>query len=133
MGTRAYIAIKKPDGTYRAIYNQLDGGLESLGHILHKHFDTKEKVEKLLFLGYVTSILDKKAYYELLQQGYANASEWKELCDCMIHLWGRYEEAEDVSSLTEITGEMISYTYVFIVEENKWYYTKGTKLYPLCA
>lgn len=133
MGTRAYIAMKNPDGNYRAIYNQLDGGLENLGQILPKHFDTKEKVEELLSLGYVTSILDKKAYDELLQQGYAKASEWKGFCDCMVHLWNGHEPAEDVSTLTEISGGMIAYTYIFVVEENKWYYTKGTKVYPLRA
>lgn len=51
MGTRSLIAKQTGPDTYRAIFCQLDGLLESQGAMLLEHFNSPEQVDKLLALG----------------------------------------------------------------------------------
>ena len=51
MGTRSLIAKQTGPDTYRAIFCQLDGHLESQGAMLLEHFNTPDQVDKLLALG----------------------------------------------------------------------------------
>lgn len=131
MSTRAYIGIRNENGKVTAIYNQSDGGLQNLGHLLRKYFKTEEQVRELLNIGYISSIQDTKfsSFYE---------SEWKYLSTVnglKVHLMPVGEPAEELNDIMDVMkgASMICYAYLFIPEENKWYYTKGREIKPLKA
>ena len=131
MGTRAYIGIKNDDGSVAAIYNQLNGGLPDLGHILRKHFITEEKVRKLINLGGISYIANDNMYKSIQ---YASERKWTvfdfapELHICM---FPNKEPIEVFDDIEEVMGGMICYAYLFVPSESKWYYTKGHGLKPL--
>lgn len=138
MGTRAYIGIKNEDGTVTAIYNQCDGGLQNLGHILRKYFKSEEQIRELTELGMISSIQENADYEDLLKQfpEVENPREWTSLQtvpECKVHLMPCGEPAEQGKNINEFIGVMICYAYLFIPGEDKWYYTKGKKLNPLKA
>lgn len=56
MSTRSRIAIEKQDGTVESIYCHFDGYLSNNGEILQNHYSTKEKMEKLIELGDISSL-----------------------------------------------------------------------------
>ncbi len=137
MSTRAYIGIKNENGTVTAIYNQSDGGLDNLGHLLRKYFKTEESVKELLGFGYISSVQDLETY-NYCKENFSsfNDAEWKELntvSDCKIRLIPVREKAETLNDIEEVMGCMICYAYLFVPSENKWYYTKGNGLKPLIA
>lgn len=135
MGTRAYIGIKNSNGTVTAIYNHRDGGLENLGHLLNKYFKTKEQVMELIGIGFISSVQDMETYRYCKENFHSfNENEWKNLNSVVgikIHLMPVGEKAEELSSIEEVMGCMIGYAYLFIPNENRWYYTKGNSLKPL--
>ena len=59
MSTRSYIAMKTGENTYRAVYCHYDGYLEYNGRMLLEHYNTQERVEKLLDLGCISSLREK--------------------------------------------------------------------------
>ena len=59
MSTRSYIAMKTGENTYRAVYCHYDGYLEYNGRMLLEHYNTQERVEKLLDLGCISSLHEK--------------------------------------------------------------------------
>lgn len=137
MSTRAYIGIKNANGTVEAIYNHSDGGLENLGHLLKKYFKTEDQVRELIDTGFISSIQDMETYRECKENFHSfNDTEWKNLNSVIgikIHLMPVGENAETFNDIEEVMGCMICYAYLFIPEENKWYYTKGNGLKPLKA
>lgn len=59
MSTRSYIAEKINENTYRAVYCHYDGYLEYNGRMLLEHYNTEERVKKLLDLGCISSLREK--------------------------------------------------------------------------
>jgi len=132
MGTRAYIGIKNNNGTITAAYNQCDGGLESLGYLLRKHFKSEEQVRELISFGKISSLQDIETY-EYCKKTFSSFddSEWKDLqitTGIKVHLMPYAEQAEELEDINDVMGCMINYGYLFIPEENRWYYTKGNEL-----
>jgi hypothetical protein len=132
MGTRAYIGVKNNNGTITAAYNQCDGGLDNLGHILRKHFKSEEQVRELVAFGEISSVQDYETY-EYCKNKFSSFddSEWKDLqntTDIKVHLMPCSEQPEELNDINEVMGCMINYAYLFDPEENKWYYTKGKDL-----
>lgn len=58
MSTRSRIAIEH-DGKFESIYCHHDGYLGFVGRKLQKHYDSPEKVRKLMALGDISSLGDK--------------------------------------------------------------------------
>jgi hypothetical protein len=56
MSTRSRIAIEKQDGTVESIYCHFDGYLSNNGEKLQNHYSTREKMEKLIELGDISSL-----------------------------------------------------------------------------
>jgi len=56
MSTRSRIAIEKQDGTVESIYCHFDGYLSHNGETLQNHYSTREKMEKLIELGDISSL-----------------------------------------------------------------------------
>lgn len=135
MSTRAYIGIKNENGTVTVIYNHSDGGLENLGHLLRKYFKTEEQVRELIDTGFISSIQDMETYREFKKSLYGfKDTEWKNLNSVVgikIHLMPVGEDATTLNSIEETIGYMIGHAYLFVPEENKWYYTKGNGLREL--
>ena len=139
MSTRAYIGIKNENGKVTAIYNQSDGSLQNLGHLLRKNFKTEEQIRELLNIGYISSIQDIKMYNHLKSQlSSFDESEWKDLSTVnglKVHLMPVGEPAEELNNIMDVMkgASMICYAYLFVPEDNKWYYTKGRDIRPLKA
>lgn len=51
MATRSSIAAKFSDGTFKCVYCHFDGYLSGNGKTLLEHYNTPEKVEKMISLG----------------------------------------------------------------------------------
>ena len=56
MATRSRIAIEKEDGTVLSIYCHWDGYPSNNGKILQENYQDREKVEKLISLGSISSL-----------------------------------------------------------------------------
>jgi hypothetical protein len=56
MATRSRIGIENENGTVTSIYCHWDGYPENNGAILHKHYTNREKVQKLIDLGSISSL-----------------------------------------------------------------------------
>jgi hypothetical protein len=84
MATRSRIAIENQDGSVTSVYCHWDGHIETNGVILNENYNTKEKVEALIALGYLSSLdktLEKTVAYardrgeEFLQVTYSNVEK----------------------------------------------------------
>ena len=58
MSTRSRIAIENEDGTYTSIYCHFDG--KTIINILRKLHSSKEEAEKIISLGDISSLTEKK-------------------------------------------------------------------------
>lgn len=56
MATRSTIALKTPDGKFKAIYCHWDGYVEHNGKILFENYQDVTKVEKLISMGDLSSL-----------------------------------------------------------------------------
>ena len=56
MATRSRIAIEKQDGTVDSIYCHFDGYIDGVGKTLFENYSDREKVEKLIELGDLSSL-----------------------------------------------------------------------------
>ena len=56
MGTRSDIIARRKDGTWARVYCHWDGYLSHNGKILHKHYNTQAKAEKLVSGGDMSSL-----------------------------------------------------------------------------
>jgi len=59
MATRSRIGIENADGSVQSVYCHWDGYPSNNGQILHDHYQDRDKVEKLIALGSISS-LDKE-------------------------------------------------------------------------
>lgn len=107
MSTRSNICFLDKEGKEQVVYCHFDGYLTGIGQILLKHYDTEEKVKKLLSGGSISSIDDSGSadYY---------ASRGEEL---KVYDISSEEEAKD------LIGVFIEYVYMF--KNGKWFYIDG--------
>ena len=56
MSTRSMIALVNDDDTGKQVYCHCDGYLEWNGYMLHEHYDTPAKVDKIMRMGNVSSL-----------------------------------------------------------------------------
>lgn len=59
MSTRSYICLEQPDGKLKGIYCHHDGYLTYNGAMLIDHYSEREKVEKMIELGDMSSLREK--------------------------------------------------------------------------
>lgn len=57
MGTPCVIAMRNGEDLYRWIFSPYDGNIQSVGRMLLDHYDTREKVERLLDGGWTIGVL----------------------------------------------------------------------------
>ena len=63
MSTRSYICMEVGDNRYKTIYCHFDGYLDYNGKMLTEYYNDRARVEKLLELGYGTTIFPAKGGY----------------------------------------------------------------------
>ena len=67
MGTPCVIAMRNSEDSYRWIFSPYNGDIQSVGRMLFDHYDTKEKVERLLDDGDIVeeckSLSEPSPYY----------------------------------------------------------------------
>lgn len=140
MSTRGHVAIKE-NGKYKYIYNHHDSYIDGLGITLYKHYNNADAVRTLIGLGNTSSIYNTientaNSYREHLDRPmeergtvayFRESKRWEDYCNYEV-TWEECEalETEDVS---EVLGE--KFTYIFDVEENKWYMAYDDDKYQL--
>jgi hypothetical protein len=114
MATRSRIGILKEDGSIKSIYCHWDGYPDNNGKILIESYSDKEKVEKLLEKGDMSSLQDaihRCEYY--VDRGETDVSA------------GVYKSLEEYRSIRE------EYQY-YIDQNNRWWYNHyGSTFTPL--
>lgn len=115
MGTRSTIAIQNPDGTITGVYCHWDGYVDHNGRILHKNYDTEDKVLALIELGNISQLCvttDSTIAYARDRGEYDQAAE----------------SSASWSTFIKDHGE--EYNYIFVVGEG-WYVDSMNTIAPL--
>lgn len=130
MSTRGYVGIREK-GKYTFIYNHHDSYIDGLGITLYQNYKDVNKVRKLISLGNTSSIGatveegGSKTYREhldkpLKERGtvavFRDINRWE---DCSEHCEWEDEKPIETEYLSDVLGQ--NFTYIFDVEENKWY------------
>lgn len=127
MGTRSLIAKQTGPDTYRTIFCQLDGHLETQGPLLLEHFSTAEQVDKLLALG------DLYVLHPALEPDPAMPHDFESSQDGVtiaFHRdWGMDGmEAKDYTlEGLDSSDELIEFIYIFN-QDSEWKYFQGCYL-----
>ena len=140
MSTRGHVAIKE-NGKYRYIYNHHDSYIDGLGITLYQHYKDANKVRELIALGNTSSIgatveergsrtyrehLDKPLEERGTVAAFRDINRWE---DCSEHCEWEEEKPIETEYLSDVLGE--EFTYIFDVEENKWYIAYRNDKYTL--
>jgi hypothetical protein len=122
MSTRATIGLKQPNGKIDTIICWHDGYLDGAGRILKKHYDTPEKIEKLMQNGNLELIQPTIKRCEFQYQGDDATPE-----DCQA------ETLKDTDALLyQVRNFNQDYGYLF--QDGQWFFYKRgetTELRPL--
>ena len=122
MSTRVWIAKELENGKYRSIYCHNDGYPSHTGKILLTHYNTEEKLDKLLALGDISVIGGK------LEPDTTKDHNHRELQTDVVLAYGRDIGEKGVGarqrSYSAITTETdCNYTYIF-TRDHEWKYIK---------
>lgn len=124
MSTRSYIAEELPNGKYKVIYCHFDGYLEHNGEILIDHYQDRNKLEKLLSLGDLSS-LDKNIDPD---PNLPHSTDYKEQQKDVCVFYNRDGkennpdwEAKILTKEEMFDNDWIEYFYIFTLED-KWKY-----------
>jgi len=118
MSTRGIIAIENGDKSCRGIYVHFDMYPDGAGICLTEHYKTKERAEKLLSLGDLSSLGDRisdddpepdamdtcSAYHRDYQEEYYPPKFWESTEKLLMEAWDRFG---------------VEYVYVF--RDGQWY------------
>lgn len=127
MSTRSNIAMELPNGKYKVIYCHFDGYLDHNGRILLEHYNTRERVEKLLELGNLSSIAEKLEPDPTKSHGHGIGIRQEDVCVSYARDYQENEEQglkEDQSAIVMSKKKMlespwIEYFYIFTLDD-KW-------------
>lgn len=124
MSTRSYIAEELPNGKYKVIYCHFDGYLEHNGEILINHYQDRNKLEKLLSFGDLSS-LDKNIVPDLnLPHSLDYKEQQKDVCVFYNRDGNENNPDWNAKVLTKeemFDNDWIEYFYIFTLED-KWKY-----------
>lgn len=121
MSTRCYIAKQVGPDKYRTIFCHFDGYLEYVGALLAEHYDTEEKLDRLLDVG------DIDVLYPKLDPDPDRPHDIESPQENVTRAYGRdYGDPDSeakIKSLQELDDEegWIEYVYVF-TEDGQWKY-----------
>lgn len=133
MATRSAIGIKNEKGEIKAVYCHWDGYPEWVGKILVKHYETTEKVEELLALGYLSSLGERVKPNENEKHSFENPVR-----DVTVaYHRDRGEELNEARVFNTIDAVRAYFDwseYYYIFENGEWYvYTEKNNGKPVKA
>lgn len=122
MSTRSNISMELPNGKYKTIYCHFDGYPEHNGELLLNYYNTKDKVEKLLSMGNLSSLAQKIDPQDGTKHSYKYEDRQHDVCvfynrDCGV----KDQEAKDLTLDNLKEAEWIDYFYIF-TRNNEWKY-----------
>lgn len=120
MSTRSLICKENPDHTYTGIYCHFDGYPEGVGAVLISHYKDRERVERLLALGDLSSLDERLAPEDGEEHSFDNPTEGI----CVAYHRDRGEELRPASEVHIETARedcWAEFVYVFGLD-NKWRY-----------
>lgn len=127
MSTRSAIAIVKPTGIV-GVYCHYDGYPDGVGRVLHKHYNTIEKVEKLLSYGNISCLSEKIGRKHNFNNHLKEHEDW-----CLFYKRDRGEKDQEAHHFGTFEGfeEWYSWSsYYYIFKDNSWRYkSSGDILY----
>jgi hypothetical protein len=119
MATRSRIAIEKEDGRVYSIYCHNDGYPEHNGAVLHHYYQDREKVERLIALGDISSLSEK---VEPTGPHSFNSPERGVVVAYHRDRGKALRKAEyHMSKTTYFRGDVEEFGYLF-TKENEWVY-----------
>lgn len=124
MSTRSYIAEELPDGKFKVVYCHFDGYIEHNGDILVNHYQDREKVEKLLSLGDLSSLGKDIDPNPNLPHSIDYDKQQKDVCVFYNRDGGGKESECKAKILTMeemFDNDWIEYFYIFTLA-NEWKY-----------
>lgn len=141
MSTRSYICRENEDGTYTGIYCHSDGYLSYNGAMLIDHYVTREKVDRLISLGSLSSLQpkldpdpDKRHEFDPERIGDDKNFEYvyhRQEDVCLFYGRDRGEKDTEAMPIELDTVEdgWIDYCYVY-AKDGTWKYFKTYENYP---
>ncbi|MEG1752215.1 MAG: hypothetical protein RR247_04110 [Clostridia bacterium] len=122
MSARSNISMELPNGNYKTIYCHFDGYPEHNGELLLNYYNTKDKVEKLLSMGNLSSLAEKIEPQDGTTQNYVYEQRQHNVCvfynrDCGV----KDQEAKELTLDNFKDAEWIEYFYIFTLN-NEWKY-----------
>jgi hypothetical protein len=123
MATRSRIAIEKQDGTVDSIYCHSDGYIDGVGKTLFKNYSDREKVEKLIELGDLSSLRSQ------IEPDPTKPHTFNNPQDDVTVAYHR-DRGEDLYKSTDkdvetfFSGNFEQYGYLF-TKDNRWIVSRG--------
>src|SRR5574344_1387346 len=122
MSTRSLICMQKDDDKYEAIYCHSDGYLTFNGAMLLDHYSDKDKLQKLLDLGNISSLQEKIEPDPTKPHSFDYSQRQDDVV--VAYARDRGDENQEFSKCTleELKNwDWIEYIYIFDLD-NKWKY-----------
>jgi hypothetical protein len=126
MATRSRIAIETGDGTVKSVYCHWDGYPSNNGRILLEHYKDREKLEKLINLGALSSLAPEVDIPEGVEHNFEN--QVKGICV----FYGRDRGETGVEAMTHenpkafLRSDVEEYGYLLTLE-GEWLFCNGHK------
>ena len=121
MSTRSYILKEMPDGTYYGIYCHCDGYLTHNGAMLLDHYNTEDRVDRLLAKGNLSVLGECIEPDPSLPHSYDNRQEGV----CVFYGRDRNEPSQEALEMKlediDDPSSWIRYCYIF-GQDKKWRY-----------
>lgn len=129
MSTRSYICKENEDGTYTGIYCHSDGYLTHNGAMLIDHFNSRERVEKLISLGDMSILAPKIEPDPSAPHGFDFDVRQDDVCVFYGRDRGETGTESKKVKLEDLDGpdSWIEFIYIF-GKDNVWRYFEGGEL-----
>ena len=122
MSTRSLISIKRDEDKYETIYCHWDGYLDYNGLILSKFYREREKVEKLIKLGNISSLNENIDPVPDLSHSFDDKQKG------VVVAYGRDRNEKNQESVIYTLNELKNWDwirYIYIYDENNnWIYSQ---------
>ncbi len=122
MATRSAILMETKKGHFKGVYCHSDGYFSWNGRILYNHYQDKEKVRKLINLGYISSLDKEIDIPEGVSHSFDHDKRAPEITVFFMRDRGddkRYSSAIK-GSLSDVLDH-IDHAYAYIFINNEWY------------
>ena len=122
MSTRSYIAMKTGEDAYKVVYCHYDGYLSYNGRMLLEHYNTQERVEKLLSLGSISSLREKLEP----EEGSSHCFEMPDEDVTVFYGKDRGEKGQEavICTKAELTDPSSWIAYIYVFNNGTWYYSE---------